>query len=242
MLGMNLGIDDYFTRLKQDLDRVNTSEVGHLADLVYGASVFPAGRDLCDRDAGHEAHLRRGERVDHMAVAELSVEASAPAVRLARTVDRTAVMSAGRDLRCSHAARQLHLYGREAIEDRIVAEAAIESSAPAPHLAAVQHGASVTCEDVAARCNLFDAAQAAHGDRGRAISNGVIAESAARALTPALNGAVTRHRTRMLIAHGQLEHTADVRVRRRPALDIRAVAELAIAVRAPTLDLAARCH
>jgi D-sedoheptulose 7-phosphate isomerase len=60
MLGMSLGIDDYFTRLKQELDRVNTPEVGYLADLVYdawekGRFVFVFGNGGSATTASHFA-------------------------------------------------------------------------------------------------------------------------------------------------------------------------------------------
>ncbi len=37
MLGKDLDFDRYFDRLKNELDRVDRAEVGHLADLIYAA-------------------------------------------------------------------------------------------------------------------------------------------------------------------------------------------------------------
>ncbi len=60
MLGMHLGVNDYFTRLKDELDRVDRRDVEHLADLVYeawekGRFVFIFGNGGSAATASHFA-------------------------------------------------------------------------------------------------------------------------------------------------------------------------------------------
>jgi D-sedoheptulose 7-phosphate isomerase len=60
MLGVHLGVDDYFNRLKTELDRVSRADVRRLADLVYeawqrGRFVFVFGNGGSAATASHFA-------------------------------------------------------------------------------------------------------------------------------------------------------------------------------------------
>jgi D-sedoheptulose 7-phosphate isomerase len=60
MLGIHLGVDEYLTRLKEELDRVDRQAVRHLSDLVYnawenGRFVFVLGNGGSASTASHFA-------------------------------------------------------------------------------------------------------------------------------------------------------------------------------------------